>query len=69
MDIICYYSKSGIRLLYACMSVSLSSVPSIFGYNVPHRFCKAAKHLFKNRVCYHHKANDQSEIIVSGISE
>ena len=51
--------KSVIRLLRA-NTLSICHLPRLFSITMePHCSLKAAEHLFKNKGCYHHNANDR----------
>ena len=52
-------TKSVIRLLRA-NTLSICRLPHRFSITMePHCSLKAAEHLFKNKGCYHHNANDR----------
>jgi hypothetical protein len=58
-----YYPKSVIRLLRA-NTLSFCHLPRRFSITMePHCALKAAGHLFKNKGCYHHNANDRFGIM------
>ena len=57
--------KSVIRLLRA-NTLSICHLPRRFSITMePHCALKAAEHLFKNKGCYHHNANDRFGIIIT----